>query len=194
MYIPRNKQKKATVQRLTSTRGSGGYVVDETYSTIFGTHIIDLQPYTTTDLIANEQLKFKITHWVFPQRDAVVKQVRIGDFYYIKGKLYRIIEMGDHYGECYFKVRDEAAEKFSEAAAVLQSAFVVENLGPGVYTYGSGLLAGIGPFSAKPILLDMLMNDGAYYINNPTTSGFEIVDRLMGAAPVVSIRVEGVLA
>lgn len=194
MYIPKKKQKKATVQRLTTTYGAGGYVTEETYNTVFGSHIVDFQPYTTVDLVTNEQLKSKITHWVFPQRDAVVKQVRLGDFYYIKGKLYRIIEKADHYGECYFKVRDEEAEKFSEAAAVLQNAFTVENLGPGVYTYGSGLLAGVGPFSAKPILLDTLMNDGGYYIKDPSQSGFEIVDRLMGAVPMVSINVKGVLA
>ena len=187
-------QKQATIVRLTTTHGAGGYVVDETYNEIYGEHTVDLQPLSTEDLIANEQLKFKVSHWVFPELPHVIAYARLGDFYYINSKLYLIVKKSDHVDEGYFQVRDEAAEKFSEAAAVLQSAFVVENLGPGVYTYGSGLLAGIGPFSAKPILLDTLMNDGSYYINNPTTSGFEIVDRLMGAAPVVSIRVEGVLA
>lgn len=194
MYIQPQMRKQATVQRLTTTRGAGGVVVSEMYSEIYGGHIVDLQPLTTSDLTVSEQLKFKFLYRVFPERPNVMPYVQIGDFYYIGQKLYRVMEKFDFMDEGYFQVRDDAAEKFAESAAILQSAFTIDNLGPGVYVYGSGALAGIGPFSAKPILIDTLMNDGGYYIKDSTQNGFEIVDRMIGASPRVSFLIEGILS
>lgn len=194
MYIPRSKRKSATVLRLSETHGANGNITDETYTEVYGTHTVDLQPLTTNDLIANEQLKFKVSHWVFPERKHVMPSTQIGDFYSIGQKLYRIMLRHDHVDEVYFQVLDEAAERSSEISTVLQNAYTVDGLGPGVYTYGSGALAAVGPFSARPMLLDTLMNDGSYFINNPTASGFEIVDRFLGVTPQVSIYVKGVLS
>lgn len=194
MYIPRSKRKSATVLRLSVTRGANGNITEETYSTVYGAHTVDLQPLSTNDLIANEQLKFKVSHWVFPERPQVLPYTQNGDFYSIGSKLYRIMLKHDHVDEAYFQVRDEAAERASEIAVVFQNAYTVDGLGPGVYTYGSGALVGIGLFSARPMLLDTLMNDGTYFIANPTVSGFEIVDKYGGSPPVVSVYVKGVLA
>lgn len=190
-YIQPHMIRQADVLRLVVTRDGNGNVSDESYTTVYGTHNVDLQPLTTRDLVANDQLKFKVSHYIFPETVAPFSFVSLGDRYRIGQKLYRIVKRHNHIDACYFEVYDDAPEQGASAATVIQNAYVVENLGPGNYTYGSGALAAVPAFSAKPILLDTLMNDGGYWIANATASGFTIVDRGFGESPLVSVYIKG---
>lgn len=58
-------------------------------------------------------------------------------------------------------------------------------LGPGSYTYGSGVLASTPTFSTPPAVIGTRLNDGDYFIKNPTSAGFEIVDKGLGSTPSV---------
>jgi len=124
----------------------------------------------------------------------VMPFTKLNDFYRVNQKLYRIIKRWDFVERVYFEVRDDAPEEVTTLGVTLQNKFVVYDLGPGVYTYGSGALVGIGPFTTRPLLLDTLMSDGGHWIANPSVSGFEIVSKYEGVTPVVTVQIEGVLA
>ena len=194
MYIQPQMQKQADVVRLSLTKDGNGDTVAEDYNVVYGAHTIDLQPNVLSDAVANEQTQYRATHLVFPERVHVMSYTRLGDFYRVNQKLYRVIKRYDFVDEVYFEVRDEAPEQATSIAVAVQNSFVIDNLGPGVYTYGSGLLLGVGPFSARPLLLETLMNDGGGYFANPTVTGFEIVNTGEGASPIYTVTVKGILA
>jgi hypothetical protein len=194
MFIQPQMRKQADVVRLSVTKDSNGDTVAEDYTVIYGTHVIDLQPRELSDGVGNDQIKYGVTHFVFPERVPVMSYARLGDFYRVNSKLYRVIKRYDYVDEVYFEVRDEAPEQATSIAVAVQNSFIIDNLGPGVYVYGSGLLLGVGPFSTRPLLIETLMNDGGGYFANPTVTGFEIVNTGEGASPIYTILVKGILA
>lgn len=194
MYIPPQRRKQADVLRLTTTYDSNGNLVAQDYNVVYGTHTIDFVPNEMGDEVVNNQQKFTATHEVFPQLVHVMPFTKLNDFYRVNQKLYRIIKRWDFVERVYFEVRDDAPEEVTTLGVTLQNKFIVYDLGPGVYTYGSGALVGIGPFATRPLLLDTLMSDSGHWIANPSVSGFEIVSKYEGVTPVVTVQIEGVLA
>lgn len=194
MYIKKERRKTADVVRLSSTRDSNNDVLAETYDVVYGAHVVDLVPDDNSEAIANEQHQLFASYLIFPREKTVGGYARLRDFYRINNKLYRIFAKKDFVENVYFEVRDDAPEQATSIAVAVQNSFVIDNLGPGVYTYGSGVLLGVGPFAARPLLLETLMNDGGGYFVNPSMSGFEIVNTGEGASPIYTVVVKGVLA
>lgn len=194
-YIPQSRIRYGDVVRLVSTRDERGHVIDESYTTVYPSHALDLQPLSYRDLVAADQLKIKVTHKVFPQKN-IVPQVSLNDFYRIAGQLYRIVEKKDFLRTGYFRVWEGAfGSTLTDTTVIRQiQSFVFHNLGPGDYTFGDGVLASVPEFTEAPLLLDMLTNDGSYYIENLSTTGFSIVDRGIGSSPLVSVYLKGIAA
>lgn len=194
-YIPQSRIRYGEVVRLVSTRDERGHVIDESYTMVYGSHALDLQPMSYQERLAADQLKIKVTHKVFPQQN-IVAQVSLNDFYRIAGQYYRIVEKKDFLRTGYFRVWEgEFGAGLGGGTNIRQiQSFVFHNLGPGDYTFGDGVLASVPEFTEAPLLLDMLTNDGGYYIENVTTTGFTIVYRGIGSSPLVSVYLKGIAA
>lgn len=194
MYIQPQMRKQADVVRRSVTLDANGDTLAEDYTVVYGGHTVDLQPKTPTEDVGNQQTQYLATHWVFPERVHVMPYTRLGDFYRINQKLYRITKRFDFVDEVYFEVYDDAPDQVTSIAIAVQSSFLIDDLGPGVYTYGSGVLAAVGPFSARPLLLETLMNEGGGYFANPNVNGFEIVYTGEGPTPIYTVQIKGILA
>lgn len=194
-YIPQRRIRYGEVVRLVSTRDERGHVIEESYTTVYPSHALDLQPLSSRELVAADQLKIKVSHKVFPQRN-MVAQVSLNDFYYIAGRLYRIIEKKDFLRTGYFRVWDGAFGADQPDTTIVQSvySYIVHGLGPGVYTFGSGALANVPVFESEPLVLDMLRNDGGFFIEDVSITGFTITDKGAGSIPNASVFIQGVPA
>lgn len=189
--IPSNLIKSANIVRRNSTYDGNGDLLAEDYQEVVATHNVVLWPLSYKQQIENSKFGISASHNIRPL--AVIGSFNVDDFYQITGKKYRIIEVKDFYNAKKIVVWDGLSAEVGQAQATTRS-FVIDNLGVGVYVYGSGLLAGVGPFVSRPLLLETLRNDGDGYIANPTVSGFEIVDTGEGAPPIYTVTVKGILA
>lgn len=174
---------RGEVLRLVTTRDAGGDVIDESFQEIVGKHWVDLQNFSANETIANEQLQTRFTHWIFPEFN-VMPYVTANDYYRIDGdKLYRIIEPIDFRTLGYFKVL-EGAFGFKDEAGVFKRFYSFDNVPPGVYTFGAGILAAVPAFEVAPDIFTEAISDSDTYIplTSITTSGFTIIDRASGGA------------
>lgn len=194
-YIPQSRIKYGEVVRLVSTRDERGHVIDESYTTVYPSHALDLQPLSYQERVAADQLKIKVTHKIFPQRN-IVPQVSLNDFYRIAGQLYRIVEAKDFLRVGYFRVWAGAFGSTLTDTTIIRTvySYIVHGLGPGTYTFGSGALANIPEFESTPLVLDMLTNDGGYFIEDVSETGFTIIDKGTGSVPIVSVLIQGIPA
>lgn len=194
-YIPQSRIRYGEVVRLVSTRDERGHVIDESYTTVYASHALDLQPLSYQERLAADQLKIKVTHKVFPQRN-IVPQVSLNDFYRIAGQYYRIVEKKDFLRVGYFRVWEGEFGAPPTTPSIIRTvySYVVHGLGPGSYTFGSGALADVPEFESTPLVLDTLTNDGGYYMTNYSATGFTIVDKGTGLAPIVSVFIQGIPA
>lgn len=189
-FIDSESAVRGEIIRKVASYDSNADSLGITEQQIVGAHWVDLQPYAVNENIANEQFQLHGMFEVYPESN-ILTNVRANDFYRVAARDYRIVEPSDYRTVGYFRVLDENIGVVQVSGNLLKTIVV---LGPGVYTYGSGALAGIGIFAIRPILIDTLLNDGSHFIQSPTINGFEIVDRGAGAPPVVSCYIEGTLA
>lgn len=189
--IPTNLIKSANVVRRNSTYDGNGDLLVEDYQEVMATHNIALWPLSYRQQIENSKFGISASHNIRPL--AVIGSFSVNDFYQITGKKYRIIEVKDFYNAKKIVVWDGLSAEVDQPQATTRS-FVIDNLGPGIYVYGSGLLTGMGPFLSRPLLLETLMNDGDGFFANTTVAGFEIVDTGEGAPPIYTVTVKGILA
>lgn len=189
-YIDPASALRGEIIRKTSSYDGNADSLGITEQQIVGAHWVDLQPLSVDEKIAEAQFQFVEYFEVYPERN-ILANVRKNDFYRINSRDYRILEISDFRTVGYFRVIYEGTGTAEVSGNFFKTIIV---LGPGVYTYGSGLLASVGPFAARPVVVDTLLNDGSYYIASPSTSGFEIVNRGGGDVPVVSVYIEGTLA
>lgn len=185
-YIDQASAIRMNVVRLVVTRDTNGNVVDQTYSEICGEHWADLQPLSDAERVRNEQLKIEATHKVYPEPK--VEGVLGNDFYRdaASGKLYRIVESYDFRTLGYFRVWD-GAFGMPSAETISKLFFAFDNVGPGTYTFGSGVFAAVPAFDQAPDIIGLLTNDGSFYIDSVTATGFRIVDRGIGVSPLASV-------
>lgn len=179
--LPSGFKKSATIKRLTTTIGSNGNVVDEAYATVVDTHNVCIWPITPQERYANEQLGIKASHNVHPI--SYVSGWQHGDFYYINSKLYRIMAGEDHGGlACHFKVW-EGTFGNPQTATSIKRQYTVENVPPGVYTFGAGLFASVPVFASTPFIHIQETTDCALYIPVKSTTGFTLNTRGIGTQP-----------
>ena len=64
------------------------------------------------------------------------------------------------------------------------------NIAPGVYTFGTAPLIGMpSSFSSAPFIHVQRNNEGKSFVTARSTTGFTLVDRGLGPAPVVTITI-----
>lgn len=192
IYIDSESAIRGSVRRLVVTRNDDGDVIDESYTEVIGEHWLDLQPLSHDERITADQLKVKATHKIYPELN-YVPNVSINDFYRVDGRDYRIVEPWDFRALGYFRVWDGAfgLPPVDVVTTRQTRSFVFHGLGPGVYTFGSGVMASVPTFEEAPLILDSGTNDGGYYIDNKTESGFTIFDTGIGSTPEVSVYIQG---
>jgi hypothetical protein len=76
-----------------------------------------------------------------------------------------------------------------ERTELAEYGFWQVTLGPGDYVFGSGGLGAIPPFSATPGVFGQHLNDGGYFIKNPSPTGFSIIKSGIGAEPSVLVSI-----
>ena len=76
------------------TQDEDGNYGAESWTDIFGSHAVDLQPIPENKRvpIAGGQYKYESTHKIYPEKKAPIEACREGDFYLIDGSNYRITE------------------------------------------------------------------------------------------------------
>lgn len=189
---PADVKTCGSVLRLITTRNDSGDMIDESYVEMVADHDVTFIPYTMQEIISAEQLKFKATHKVHPL--SYISGASENDFYLIDGSLYRITRIWE-YGEnaIHFHVWDGAYGTPGDSAGITKVRYVIQGVGPGVHTFGSGLFASVPTFSAVPDVWGNKTNDSGFYIASPMVSGFTLVDRGIGEVPVVTIYIFGTL-
>lgn len=190
-FIDAASALRGSVRRLVVTRNEQGNISDESYQTVVGEHWLDLQPMSHSDRISSEQLKVRATHKVYPELNHV-PSVSIFDFYFIDGKKYRIVEPFDYRTIGYFRVLDGSFG--TPAAAVAEQLFFsFDNVGPGTHAFGAGIFATVPTFAQVPDIIGLLTNDGSFFIDNITATGFRLVDRGIGVPPLATIYIWGLI-
>ena len=182
--IPSSFKKTAQIRRLISTYGMSGNVVEETYQQVAANHDVCFWPLSTAAIVASEKLGFKVSHAIHPIAD--VSGWQLGDFYYLNNRLYKITKGDDFSLACHFEVWDGP---FSTPAQNINKryAYAISSLGPGNYTFGSGLLASVPAFSATPQLIEAVQNNALWTVTNITATGFTVVDLGLGAEPSLTV-------
>jgi hypothetical protein len=187
-YIPRSRMRVADVVRLVVTRNVNGDVIDESYSQIYGNHNVDLQPASNQAKIAAEQLKYNVSHRIYPERN-IASSISLGDFYRIGSTLYKIVKTWDYIKTCYFEAWNGAFGDSNPSTTVFKSFYSIDGVGPGTYTFGSGIFSAVPSFDQAPDIVGLLTNDGTFYIDSVTATGFRLVDRGIGVSPLATIHI-----
>lgn len=187
-YIPRSRMRVADVVRLVVTRNVNGDVIDESYTQIYGSHNVDLQPASSNAKIAGEQLKINVTHNIYPERN-IASSILLGDFFRIGSRLYKITSIKDFIKTAYFGVWDGAFGDQKVPSTIFNFFYTIENVVPGTYTFGSGLFASVPAFTSAPDIIGQETNDSSFYIDQVTATGFRLVDRFIGVSPIVTIYI-----
>lgn len=186
-YINDASRVRADVVRAVETRDSSGNVVLESFGIIFGEHWADIQPLSNTERVAGEQLKVKATHRIFPESH-LGSSVNVHDFYRSAGQLYRIVGIYDFRDVIYYDALHDIGG-IVDGSVVEKLFFSFNNVGPGVYTFGSGTFVTVPIFAQAPSVIGVATNDGGFYIESVTTTGFTLVDRGLGTSPLVTIYI-----
>lgn len=187
-FINNDSRVRADVVRLTEMRDTNGNVVLESYNQVYGLHWADIQPLSSNDRIASEQLKIKATHRIFPE-PYLGNIVQVLDFFREGSNLYRVTGINDFRSLAYYEALHDTSG-ISEPSATLASLFFsFDSIGPGTYTFGSGTFDSVPTFAQAPDIIGLKTNDGDYYIDSITANGFRLVDRGLGISPLVTLYI-----
>ena len=186
-FIDQASAKRGDIVRHIHTYGATGSIVDTTRQLVVGSHWLDLQPLGVEDRFASEQMKLTASHEIYPQ-PYIMASVKPGDFYRIAGQEYKIVEPSDYVTVGYFRALFGAQGAPSQAYQRRQ-AYAISSLGPGNYTFGSGLLASVPAFSTAPQLIEAVQTNALWTVTNITATGFTVVDLGVGAETGPSLTV-----
>ncbi len=186
-FINDKSRIRADVVRAVETRDTSGDVVMESLGVVYGEHWADIQPLTNTERITAEQLKVKATHRIFPE-PYLGGVVSINDFYRSNGDLYRVVGIEDFRDVIYYDAWHDTGGIVDDGG-VSKLFFSFNDIGPGIYTFGSGAFAGMPTFAQASSIIGIKTNDGDFYIENVIATGFTLVDRGTGDSPLVIIYI-----
>lgn len=186
-YINDASRILADVVRVVTTRDASGNVLMESFGIVYGDHWADIQPLTNTERIAAEQLKIKATHRIFPE-PYLGGVVNINDFYRSSGDLYRVVGIEDFRDVIYYDAWQDIGG-IVNGSSVAKLFFSFTDIGPGVYTFGSGAFVGVPVFAQAPSIIGTSTNDGGFYITSISETGFTLVDRGLGTSPLVTVYI-----
>lgn len=178
---------RAEIYRPVVNIDRAGNALAQSWQLVVPEHNIEMLELSHRTRFAADQLKIQASHHIMPYLKKTAN-IKLGDFYFVGGQTYNIVEKVGINESAYFSVWFDDSGLARASHGTTRTYYDFDSLEAGAYVFGAGAMDDVETFTTTPIAFFTRRNVGDFYIYALSESGLTLADKGAGLPPSVDVR------